>query len=179
MRIASSLRLGLAVCGLATASCAPVAASQCRIARVVDGDTFHCEDGRKVRLIGMDAPEVGQGAAGRASREALRRMLPRGRSVRLESDAAARDRYGRVLAYAWAAGRLVNEAMVRDGWAVLYTVPPNVRYVARLQRAQREARAAGAGLWRSGGFECLPSEYRRNRCGRRVRRRRAGRAAGR
>jgi micrococcal nuclease len=54
--------------------------------------------------------------------------------------------------------------MVRDGWAVLYTVPPNVKYEERLRRAQNEARARGAGLWLDRGFDCLPVDFRRGEC---------------
>jgi endonuclease YncB( thermonuclease family) len=57
------------------------------------------------------------------------------------------------------------------GWAVLYTVPPKVKYADRLQRAQNEARSNGAGLWAHGaglwaqsGFNCLPSDFRRRLC---------------
>ena len=82
----------------------------------------------------------------------------------LELDLSLRDQYGRVLAYAWSRGQWVNERMVRDGWAGLYTVPPNVKYAERLRAAQNEARAKGAGLWSRGGFECLPTDYRRRRC---------------
>ncbi|MEZ0332853.1 MAG: thermonuclease family protein [Gemmatimonadales bacterium] len=136
----------------------------CVIRRIVDGDTFYCADGRKVRLIGIDSPELGQGKSGRDARDVLQGLMPLGRSVRLEADAAPRDRWGRTLAWAWSGNRLVNEAMVRGGWAVLYTVPPNVKYAGRLERAQKEAREARAGLWGTGGFECLPSAYRRSAC---------------
>jgi micrococcal nuclease len=64
----------------------------------------------------------------------------------------------------WVASDLINELMVRDGWALLYTVPPNVRYAERLARAQKLARANGAGLWSQGGFACAPSRFRRDRC---------------
>jgi micrococcal nuclease len=137
---------------------------RCAVAHVVDGDTFRCGDGRKVRLIGVDTPEQGQGEAGRLARQALLGYLPVGRVVRLERDVQATDRYGRVLAFVWTGATLVNEAMVREGWAVLYTVPPDVKYAERLRRAQKEARARRAGLWGSGGFDCLPRDYRRNRC---------------
>lgn len=136
----------------------------CEVGRIVDGDTFHCRDGRKVRLIGIDSPEIPQGRPGRDAREVLRRLIPEGTTVRLEGDAALRDRWGRTLAYAWAGNRLVNEAMVLAGWAVRYTVPPNVKYDRRLERAQNEARARRAGLWASGGFECRPADYRRRAC---------------
>ena len=136
----------------------------CAVAHVVDGDTFRCRDGREVRLIGVDTPEQGQGEVGRLARQALLRYLPLGAMVRLERDVRATDRYGRVLAFVWTGATLVNEAMVREGWAVLYTVPPDVKYAERLRRAQKEARARRAGLWGSGGFDCLPRDYRRNRC---------------
>jgi micrococcal nuclease len=137
--------------------------SCCVVDHIVDGDTFHCRDGRKVRLIGIDTPERRQSFASVAS-HALLRMLPLDTAVRLERDVAPTDRYGRVLAYVWIGPTLVNEAMVRGGWAVLYTVPPNVKYADRLGRAQKEARARGAGLWAQRGFDCLPSEFRRRRC---------------
>lgn len=136
----------------------------CVVSRVVDGDTFHCRDGRKVRLIGIDSPERGQGADARRATRALVRLLPAGRTVRLEVDVAPRDRYGRVLAYVWVGATLVNETMVRDGWAVRYTVPPNVKYADRIGHAQKKARAARVGLWASGGFECTPRGYRRGEC---------------
>ena len=136
----------------------------CIIARVSDGDTFRCRDGRRVRLIGIDSPEQRQGQYGSRARDALLKFLPPGTPVRLESDVRPVDQYSRVLAYVWAGQVLVNEAMVRDGWAVLYTVPPNVKYAERLGRAQKEARARSAGLWAQHGFDCPPSDYRRNRC---------------
>ena len=58
----------------------------------------------------------------------------------------------------------LNEALVRGGWAVLYTVPPNVKYASRVERAQKEARASRAGLWNGSAFECSPSDYRRHAC---------------
>jgi micrococcal nuclease len=162
---------GLLAGGLALHSCgsAPGPASRppasCVVARVVDGDTFTCRDGRKVRLLGIDTPELGQGEPGRQAHAALRRLLPLGTTVRLESDVASHDRFGRELAYAWTGAHLVNESLVREGWAMLYTLPPNVKHAGRLERAQKAARAARAGLWKSGGFECSPLAYRRGECG--------------
>lgn len=163
---------GLLLGGLSIHSCgsAPRAAStpqpppSCVVERVADGDTFTCRDGRRVRLLGMDTPELRQGEPGRQAHAALRRLLPQGSTVRLESDVAPRDRYGRDLAYVWTGSRMVNEVLVREGWAMLYTLPPNVKYADRLERAQKAARAAGAGLWESGGFECSPRAYRRGEC---------------
>jgi micrococcal nuclease len=137
--------------------------ASCVVSHVVDGDTFYCRDGRKVRLIGIDSPERQQ-TFGPVARQALIKMLPSSNAVRLERDVTLTDRYGRILAYVWIGSSLVNEAMVRDGWVVLYTVPPNVKYAERLGRAQKEARARGTGLWAQRGFDCLPSEFRRGTC---------------
>ncbi len=155
--------LALHSCGSVPRPASPPPAS-CVVERVGDGDTFSCRDGRRVRLLGIDTPELAQGEPGRQAHAALRRLLPRGTTVRLESDVAPRDRFGRELAYAWVGSRMVNEILVREGWAMLYTFPPNVKHAARLERAQQEARAAGAGLWESGGFECSPRAWRRREC---------------
>lgn len=161
-----SLGLLLAARPLVCATAAPVPDQEpgCIVSRVVDGDTFYCRDGRKVRLIGVDSPEQQQGPIAAGARQALLRMLPPGALVRLERDVRLTDRYGRVLAYAWTGFTLVNEAMVLDGWAVLYTVPPNVKYAERFSQAQRKARAGGAGLWTQRGFDCLPADFRRSKC---------------
>lgn len=165
-RLASVL-LGLALSAIPLAGVAATRLVQqdpsCVVGHIVDGDTFHCRDGRKVRLIGIDAPERRQ-SFGSVASHALLKMLPSDRAVRLERDLSLTDRYGRLLAYVWVGPTLVNETMVRDGWAVLYTVPPNVKYADRLGRAQKEARAQGAGLWAQRGFDCLPSDFRRRRC---------------
>jgi micrococcal nuclease len=157
------LSLTLAAASLACASSQQREAG-CVVLRVADGDTFSCRDGRKVRLIGIDSPEREQPPFGGKAQQALRHMLPPGSAVRLEYDVAPTDQYGRVLAYVWLDSALVNEAMIRDGWAVLYTVPPNVKYAERLGRAQSEARAQGTGLWAERGFDCAPADFRRGRC---------------
>lgn len=159
--------LVLAAADLACASSSPRLMQQhstCVVLRVIDGDTFHCRDGRKVRLTGIDSPERRQHPFGNRAQRALLDLLPPGSTVTLEYDLSPNDRYGRVLAYAWAESKLINEAMVQGGWAVLYTVPPNVKYAGRLERAQKEARSSGAGLWAEDGFACLPSEFRRRTC---------------
>lgn len=162
--------VGLVLAGVVLHCCGPppgpavAQPSPCVVERIADGDTFSCRDGRRVRLIGIDAPELRQGDSGRRARDALSRMVPPGTAVRLERDVASRDRYGRDLAHVWIGPRLVSEALVLEGWAMLYTVPPNVKYAERLERAQKKARAAGAGLWGSGGFACAPAAYRRGEC---------------
>ncbi len=126
------------------------------VTRVVDGDTAHVElDGRDVtiRFIGIDTPEsvapgqplecFGPEAAGYTTDR-----LEGGR-VRLEFDVEREDRFGRTLAYVWIGNELFNETLVRRGYALVTTFPPNVRYVERFAAAQRDARERDRGLWRA------------------------------
>ena len=136
----------------------------CQVERISDGDSFYCQGGKRVRLIGVDAPELDQGELGRASRESLRRMMPVGAHVRLETDVRPADQYGRTLAYVWRDSVMINRKMIREGWAVLYTVPPNIRHVIQLQAAQDSARDQHAGHWGTNGFSCQPSQRRRGEC---------------
>ncbi len=144
---------------------APVRATRpCVVTRIVDGDTIECRGVGRIRLIGMDTPELDQPPFGRQAARALAAIVPLRSEIQVERDVEARDRYGRVLAYLWRDGRMVNWLMVRQGWAVLLTWPPNVQYVEWFTAAQSRAREERLGLWASGGFECLPVERRRGRC---------------
>lgn len=137
----------------------------CTVAAVVDGDTIDCADGRRIRLLLIDTPEMSQRPFGREAREALAAMLPIGAPARLELDVAATDRWGRTLAYVYeSGGRMMNEEMARLGYALQETYPPNVRYVERIDAAVEEARAARRGLWSGSAFECTPRDYRAGDC---------------
>ena len=138
--------------------------ANCVVTRVTDGDSIECAGIGRVRLIGIDAPEGDQQPAGDAARDALERLIPVGARIQLEGDVEPSDRYGRRLAYAWREGVQVNWVMVRQGWAVLLTIPPNVQYAAAFEAAQRLAREERVGLWSTGGFDCLPSLHRRGEC---------------
>jgi micrococcal nuclease len=127
------------------------------VSRVVDGDTFHVLGGSgdlTVRLIGIDAPEVGwhggdpECYGARAGRFLI--SLIEDEEIRLEFDREQLDSYGRTLAYAHLPGRgMVNVLMVRRGLATVTIFPPNDRHEERLRRAEDAAREAGAGLWSS------------------------------
>jgi micrococcal nuclease len=138
--------------------------SACTVTRIVDGDTVECTGVGPVRLIGIDTPELSQAPFGAQAASALAALIPPGSIVSLERDVEARDRYGRVLAYIWVGDIHVNWRMVRGGWAVLLTYPPNVQYVQHLTQAERLARDEGRGLWATGGFRCRPVDRRRGRC---------------
>lgn len=145
----------------------PAAAQRpCVIARVADGDSIECEDGLRVRLLGIDAPELAQ-PYGFEAKRMLAVLLPPESTVWLEVDREARDRHGRTLAYLWLDdGSFVNVAMVSLGYAVPLNYPPNDRYARELRSAADASRQAGRGLWATDAFECLPRGFRRGECGR-------------
>lgn len=128
------------------------------VTRIVDGDTFWVDDGsakgKKIRLIGVDAPETRKssrkdvGYYGEESKQFLFKMLSN-KSVRLEYDADRTDRYGRVLAYAYLPdGAFVNAELLKHGFAMVLTVPPNVRYAEKFVSLQQQARAKRRGMWK-------------------------------
>jgi len=140
-----------------------------RVLSVHDGNTItvQLEDRKeKVRLIGIDAPEIDQAPWGVQARDVLRGLVD-SKTVRLETDITERDQYRRLLAYVYVGEMLVNAEMVRQGQAVLYTVPPNVAHVEDYQKAQQEAREAGRGVWdREKPLDVNPDCYRKLKKGR-------------
>lgn len=138
--------------------------AECTVKRITDGDGIECEAIGRVRMIGMDTPELDQEPFGRQAAAALASLVRVGAHVRIEQDVDGRDRYGRLLAYVWVGPVLVNWRMVREGWATLLTYQPNVQYVNWLIDAERRAREEGRGLWGTGGFECLPRDHRAGQC---------------
>ena len=134
--------------------------------KIYDGDTIGAvANGRfeKIRLIGIDAPEMGQRPWGSKARKSLESLVAAADSkVLLEFDVEQRDKYGRVLGYLWTQdGRLINEELLKKGSAVLFTFPPNVKYVKRLQTAQKMARDNKSGIWGENGLRETPYEYRK------------------
>lgn len=136
-----------------------------RVVRVNDGDTVTVSIDRhrqKIRLIGIDAPELGQQPWGERAKRHLQDILSSSRSVSLEHDVERRDKYGRLLAYIRTAdGRMVNAEMLRDGYAVLFTFPPNVKHVNEFTSSQRQAREKKLGIWGKDGLSQLPVDWRR------------------
>ncbi len=122
------------------------------VARVTDGDTLRLHDGRRVRLVQIDAPEHGTECYGRAATLALRRLTPPGSAVLLARDPSLDDRddYGRLLRYVVADGRVVNVELVRAGAAVPYFFHRRRGvYADELLAQTRDARRERRGLWRA------------------------------
>ncbi len=126
---------------------------------VVDGDTIHVRIRsrlEKVRYIGVNAPEIPRPEArgwreGGVQAHAMNLLLVARTTAWLELDSAVRDTHGRLLAYVWVqrtrTSSMANAEMIRQGFAQVMTIPPNVRYQALFLKLQREAREAGRGLW--------------------------------
>jgi micrococcal nuclease len=137
------------------------------VERVVDGDTIIALiNGRRerVRFIGMDTPESVKPNTpvqcfAIAASNRTKALLPAGTGVRLVGDVEQRDKYKRLLAYVYRAkdNLFVNLSLVRDGYAVPYTFPPNVAHTNEFVGAAADARQAGRGLWSACGPEQRPS----------------------
>jgi micrococcal nuclease len=121
-----------------------------RVTKHTDGDTFWLSGIGKVRLIGVDTPEVYRGVEcyGREASAFVERTVPLGSEVRYRLGVDERDRYGRALAYVWLRdGRFLNRLLVARGYAQPLTVPPNLEYEDVFVRAAGRARQVGRGLW--------------------------------
>ena len=139
---------------------APVTSSSLVLVRsVVDGDTIDVANVGRVRLLGIDAPELGRGfdtsaPFGREARERLTQLVLH-RWVRLEQEGATRDVYSRHLAYVVTGdGVFVNAVLVREGLARVSARAPLTR-LTELQRAEADAQAFRRGMW--GGAPRIPT----------------------
>jgi endonuclease YncB( thermonuclease family) len=123
------------------------------VTSVYDGDTLSLRDGRRVRLLQIDTPELGSGECySRAARTALLRLTPIGRAVVLDTDPGLdrTDRYGRLLRYVKRNGVNVNLELVRRGAAAPYfSRGDRGRYAVILLGATQRARMSKLGLWKA------------------------------
>lgn len=118
-------------------------------------------NGRKteIRLIGVDAPEHGQ-EWGDAARDFVIDFLG-DEPLEVRFGKERTDRYGRTLAYVYTPNAMLNLELVRQGFALAYPVPPNLRNAELFERAQKAARKNGRGFWKQGGLRLTPREYRK------------------
>lgn len=123
---------------------------------VIDGDTVILSNAKNVRYLGVDAPELRKKVSEQwvynpqpYAEEALKlnKELAEGKSVRLEFDSEREDRYGRWLAYVFVGDKMVNEELIRQGYAKVYARSHNLKYEERLKAAETEAKINQRGLW--------------------------------
>lgn len=141
---------------LLLAACLPTPSEgpEARVTRVIDGDTIDVSlngSSYRVRYIGIDTPERDEACYDDAS--AANRELVEGRVVTLMRDVSDTDKYGRLLRYVYVGSEMVNETLVRDGWAAAVEYPPDTAYLQMLRRLEREARSANIGCYPTGVFD--------------------------
>ncbi|WP_231745286.1 MULTISPECIES: thermonuclease family protein [Microbulbifer] len=127
---------------------------------VQDGDTLLLEDGRRVRLIGVNAPELGRDgrAAQPLAQEAqeFAQLFLEDGDLELVYDRDRRDRYGRVLAHVYNhRGESLEAALLAAGLAFHVAIAPNLGLAECLAERQAEARRAGRGVWAPGTWPVL------------------------
>ena len=129
------------------------------VSYVYDGDTVRLSDGRKVRLTGIDTPELGhEGNPGQAfarqARQNLQRLLRPTAKTHLRYDVERRDHHGRMLAHLFLPdGTNLQRAQLEAGLARTLVVPPNVWQQACYAHAEAQARAAGKRLWQTRRYQ--------------------------
>lgn len=123
------------------------------VKRVIDGDTIELNDGRKVRYIGIDTPELHHPTKGVQcfGKEAMEKNkeLVEGKEIKMMKDVSETDRYKRLLRYIWVGDIFVNEYLAREGFASQATFPPDVANSELFKKAAEEARLNNKGLWNS------------------------------
>lgn len=149
----------------------PVAVASTEVVQVhqaLDGDSLVLADGRQVRLIGVNTPEIHPSsdkhkpvAPQPLAREAQRFTAARvdGQTVTLHFETERTDRYQRLLAHVTLAdGTRLEEALLRQGLGWMVAIPPNVNELVRLQAAEAEARAARRGVWEKTEYRPVAAE---------------------
>lgn len=142
---------------LLAAACAPLAAhageQTGRVTYVIDGDTLVLESGEHVRLLDINTPEIGHGGApdeplAQDAKAALAH-LALGRKVEIETGRRDHDQYGRLLGHVYVLPQRawVNAALVREGFAHVYTFADNALHPKELLAEEAKARQAKRGLW--------------------------------
>jgi len=133
-----------------------------QVAHVIDGDTFAATSGERIRLLGINAPEIAHdrepGQPGGPEAKQRLASLISGKSVELLVDRDDHDNYGRLLAQVYLHdGSWINAKLVREGYAHVYTFAPNFRWSKELLQAEAEARRNQLGIWATPRFRVLPA----------------------
>jgi endonuclease YncB( thermonuclease family) len=128
---------------------------------VYDGDTVQLEDGRKIRLLGINTPEIQHRdkiaeAGGEEAKAWLINKLQHAK-VRLEIDSEKTDKYGRTLAHLFTEKKEhINLSLVKAGLATISIYPPNLLYVNELLAAENQAEQARLGIWQRSEYAAIP-----------------------
>ena len=124
-----------------------------QVKKVYDGDTILLANGNKIRLLGINTPEI-EGryksvseAGGEAAKQWLKKTILK-QKVRVEIDVEKHDKYSRILAHVFTADKQhINLELVKNGYASVNIHPPNLKYTAELLAAQKKAEQTQLGIW--------------------------------
>ncbi len=126
----------------------PVAAKVVSVSRVIDGDTFVTKTGERVRLIGIDAPELKGSKCYSGEAKSHLAALISGKKVDLKYDKDKKDKYGRTLAYVYTSV-FVNQDLARNGYAAPMFFAPNTAKESTLLAATQQAQKEKRGIWKN------------------------------
>ena len=124
-----------------------------RVKKVYDGDTIILENDQRVRLLGINTPEIesrhrADEPGGKAAKTWLTEQI-RDQKIYLEFDLEKRDKYKRLLAHVFLNdGTHINLELIKNGLAFVSIIPPNLRYANKFSRAQKQAEQNKIGLWK-------------------------------
>ncbi|MDP2940398.1 MAG: thermonuclease family protein [Candidatus Omnitrophota bacterium] len=140
-----------------TTNCQRLDYNAVRVKQVIDGDTIILFNNQHVRYIGIDTPELRKNINGVWVYEPMpfaedakdfNQRLVEGKLVRLEFDLEKKDKYNRLLAYCFVGETFVNAKLLEEGLSLIYTRPPNIKYVNLFVKLQKQARENKKGFWR-------------------------------
>ena len=153
--------------------------SRMKVATVIDGDTLRLADGGSVRLIGLNATEMGRNGRdaepfAEAARSRLQSLVSANDGyVAMRPGQQSKDHYGRVLAHVFDRhGENLEALMLAEGLGFFVAIAPNVSLAECHRKAEQQARSAGKGIWRqppviaaervrSGGFAIVRARVER------------------
>lgn len=118
-----------------------------KVTRVIDGDTIVIDTGQKVRYIGMNTPEVETSECFATEATQINKNLVLGKEIKLEKDVSDVDKYGRLLRYVYIGDTFVDDYLLKNGYAKIMTVPPDIKYKDEFLQSEKYARENNLGLW--------------------------------
>lgn len=120
--------------------------SEYGVSRIIDGDTIVLDNNERVRLIGINAPELKE-RCGIESKKKLEELIDD--KIIMEKDISERDRYNRLLRYVYVNDKHMNLEMIKTGYATSWPYPPDIKYKKEFNKAQKDAEKNNAGcLWK-------------------------------
>lgn len=116
------------------------------ISKVIDGDTFVIENGQRIRLALIDAPELAKGCMSQEAKTRLETLIL-AKKVAVQKETA--DTFGRIIAFVSVNGLSVNKALLTEGYAKYDQDNKILKSSAYFEQAEQEAKSASRGIWSS------------------------------